>query len=595
MRSIGILVLTLVMGLTSVEESHAQLGKLKKKVTNKVKTEERKAKKAISNTKKTGNLPKTTETTTPSVKPTTPSASKTPTGNNNTPKITGGKTSEEECKGASTYFRTAYRELGKVLNPEEGAEELSIREMEVKVEQVREVWLPKIKDRDPNCNTGKLEAEAKRAEEIINQKKGDGFFMPQGDYTASGVWEKLVVDSPIEYGSEVNTQSLTLHGNMGPIEGTMSFPANELNPEYFVFKIKNFGNGAIIPIEDEHGKVVYYQMPIMDGDEILALIVLSNQHDRQGLETLIKEQTQLSIEKKNLDPFIKKNLGKVLVSNEGPIYVNGKKGGQAVANEVALIDSFNLGEPLWARIVIKDNMTPIELLKMSGFPPAGKIGVAIVTKILVDGKLVGQDMLRCTKAADIKITNEATSYREAVFKPNGNVQDAYGEGFKGIFEQNPSIGKHTLEIQKWAVNYNIVDTTAGEGENKFPLEVLMATSGELTINITPESWKPFCNSGESNYGPTQGVVNNSSKSILALAKKEAARAGWKEKPFACRYVGKYEKYHEVTGVHMYPVYKEAVKSRMPNGSIVEQIILMANGAFYGVGSGTHRFLPPKCN
>ncbi|WP_431174220.1 hypothetical protein [Flagellimonas flava] len=471
-------------------------------------------------------------------------------------------------------------------------EEPSIPEMEATIEQVKTVWLKQIKDRDPNCDTSNLEAELAKAEEFVKEKKSGFFLMQQGDYTVTGIWDKLTVDGSVEYGRETNTQSFTLEGSLGQLEGTMSSPAGEENSEYFVFEIKNFGNGVIIPSPDADGNIEFYQFAVLNGEDILAMAFLSNNLDRNGLEKLADRRAKKNVEEANLDPFIKNNLGKILVSTEGPIFINGRENGQTGAAEVKLTTSLTLGQPIWFRTVMENNRTPMELLKLTGYPPVDKIGAAIRTKILFDGEEVGQDFFRCTKAEDVKIVNEATSYQEVGFKPNGPAQDAYREGFEGIASKNPKIGEHTLEIQKWAVNYNIVDP---ESENKFPLEVLMATSGKLQLKITENSWEPFCNSGENNYGPTSGVINSYSKSILALAKKEAVRSNWKETPFSCRYVGKYEKYHEVTGVHMYTVYKGAVKSRMPNGSIVEQIILMANGAFYGVGSNTHRYLPPNCN
>ncbi|MEX0359620.1 MAG: hypothetical protein AB3N10_01405, partial [Allomuricauda sp.] len=236
----------------------------------------------------------------------------------------------------TTYFKTAYKELGKVLNPQESAEELSVWDMEVKIKQVKTVWLKKIKDRDHNCDTSKLEAEVAKAEAYVKAKKGGVFFMPQGDYTITGVWDKLTVDGSVEYGRETNIQSFILQGSMGQLEGTMSSPAGEEKPEYFVFEIKNFGNGVIIPSPDANGNIEFYQFAVLNGEDILAMAYLSNNLDRNGLEKLADRRAKKKVEEANLDPFIKNNLGKVLVSTEGPIFVNGKENGQAGAAEVKL-------------------------------------------------------------------------------------------------------------------------------------------------------------------------------------------------------------------------------------------------------------------
>ncbi|MCL6265502.1 hypothetical protein [Flagellimonas myxillae] len=587
MKKLSIIVLMLSLGLGSIQNVHAQLGKLGKKVSNKVKMEERKIKKTINNAEKTGKLPKTKTDKISNI------SKNSNMGTTKTATSSIGIGGEENCKSTEYFFKNARKDLKKIQDDKDGLVDTSPFDMETILERVNN-YLEKIRARDPNCDTSKLEGEISDAKNYINEKKGSGTFMEVGTYVTTGIWKKFTIDGAVEFSWDKNKQPFTLEEVDVALKGELSFPSNETKPEYFTFEIKGLGNGVIIPVPTETGSGKIYQWALLNGEEILAIMYLGNNMSEEELKEVVAERTSEGIEQANLSTFTKNNLGKILVSTEGPIYANGKRDGHSSGTDITLTDSFTLGDPLWTRTFVEDHRTPIELLKLTGYPPAGKIGAAIRTRVIFDGKEVGQDFLRCTKPDDVKITNEATNYREAMFKPNGNAQDPYREGFEGIFALNPGYGEHTLEIQKWVVNYNVADTNAGEGENKFPLEVLMATSGELKVQITRDSWKPFCNSGGKNYGAIKGAKNHLASQLLAAVKREASKSGWKEKPQSAVYTETINVYHEITGVFMYSIIQGYITSLMPNGSRLEQGFQMVDGAYHGTIHGTQRYLPPTC-
>nr|WP_293301308.1 hypothetical protein [Allomuricauda sp.] len=581
MKEVIGIILFIALGLGNVQNAKAQLGKLGKKVSNKAKTEERKLKKSVSNIEKTGKLPKSGENRT------TPKSSPNPTSTN--PKQAEiGIGIEDGCKGTDYYFKMARKDLAKIMEPESDDENLSVFEMETVLKRVEDNYLKKIHDRDPNCNTSKLESEIAEAEKLINTKKGGSSFLPEGTYAATGVWESLEFGNVV-HGRYSNEQEIEIKGYLGDLKGALKYKSTGETPENVGVEIEGLGIGAIVPQKDESGNIEYYQLAIFQEKTLMAMVFFSNTKSRDALEKIMEQRSKEKVEKANLEPFIKNNLGKVLVSTEGPIYANGKKEGQATATDIELTNSFTFGNSAWVRIITKEDRPPMELLKLIGFPPAGEMGAAIRTRILFDGEEVGQDLFRAVRGDDLKVVNEWKHYREPFFLPNGPAQDAYREGIEGIFSKNPSIGEHTMEIQKWVVNINVTDGKT------FPLEVMMATSGPLKIKVTEQGWKTFCNSGSSNYGATTGATNDLSKSLLAAVKREAAKSGWKEKPSQAVHTKSTKVYHEITGKYMYTIHEGYVQSKMPNGARLEQGFQMVDGSYHGTIHGTQRYLPAICN
>lgn len=593
MKKLSFILLMLFLGAGSIPNAQAQLGKLGKKVSNKVKTEERKAKKAVSNTKKTGKLPKTGKTSVPAVKtPTT--GNPTSAGSPSMPSVPG--TGEAGCKNTESYFKLARKDLDRIRKPDPNAEPLSIADMKGVVKRVEEQWIPKIEMRDPRCDKTKLESEVQEVKDLIEGKKADAAFITVGTYNTTGVWETVEFGS-MEFEKFTNKQSIKLNGPLGNLEGHLVQKATEDNPEATAFDIEGLGQGAILPHKDAAGNIPYYQMAVIQDQKPVAIILFSNTKTREELEQAMDQRAQERLEKENLDPFVKDNLGKIVISTHGPIFKNGKEKGKEGAPVVPLTTSLELGQGFWVRVIMDKNKAPMKHLALTGYPPAGEIGTAIRTRIFFDGEEVGQDLLRCTKPEDVEIVTNATSYREKGFDPNGAAQDAYREGFEGIFAKNPSYGEHIVEFKKYIVNYNVINTEAGEGEEKFPLEVLLAESGPIKVTITENSWKPFCNSGENNYGPTTGVVNGLARTLFSVVKDQAAKEGWLETPEKEKvvYTGSTKVYHEVTGVYMYTIHEGYVRSRMPNGAQLEQGFQMVDGSYHGTIHGTQRYLPPKCN
>lgn len=579
-KMIGI-ILFIALGLGNVQSAKAQLGKLGKKVSNKAKTEERKLKKNVSNIEKTGKLPKVNKTDSSSEPLHTPT--------NTAPQQTEiDVEAEDGCTGTDYYFNLARKDLSKIKESGNSEEKLSVFDMQNILNRVKDTYLKKIKARDPNCDTSKLEQEIAEAEKQLKDTKGGTTFLPEGTYTTSGVWENIIF-GPITHGRYSNEQQIKIKGPLGNLEGSLKYKSTESNPEFVGVEIKGLGAGVIVPQQNDSGNIEYYQLGILQGETIMAMIFFSNTKDRNALEKIIEQRSKEKAERANLEPFIKNNLGKILVSTEGPIYANGKKGGQIGANNIQLTDSFVLGQPVWVRIFVEGDRTPMEHLKLTGYPPAGEIGAGIRTRILFDGEEVGHDFLRAVKGDALKAVNEWKHYREPFFVPNGPAQDAYREGIEGIFSKNPSLGEHTLEIQKWVVNSNVTDG------KEFPLEIMMATSGPLKVMVTEDSWKPFCNSGSNNYGATSGAVNNLSKSILAAVQREATKSTWKERPISAVHTKSTKIYHELTGKYMYTIHEGFVQSKMPNGARLEQGFEIVDGNYHGTVHNTQHYLPPNCN
>lgn len=587
------IVLTVFFGLVCHQSMDAQLGKLGKKVSNKIKTEERKAKKVISNTEKTGKLPKTTGTTIPDVKtPTTGNSTSTPNVRKNAPampSVSGGE--EAACKNTESYFKLARKDLAKIMNSESDAESRSIADLEGILKRIKEYWKERILIRDESCDTSKLDAEIHEAKNLIEDRKANATFLKLGRYATTGIWENIEFGA-MNFTPFTNEQAIKLNGPLGNYEGKLMYKSTEAKPEAVSFDIDNFGQGIIQPINDVAGNTEYHQMAVVKDEKPIAMILFSDTKSRAELEKIIENQVKERIEKENLDPFVENNLGKILVSTQGPIFANGKVGGKDGASEIKLTQSIELGQDVWVRVFVKDNKPPMYHLAFTGFPPSGEGGAAISTKIYFDGEEVGKDLFIAVMGDDPKITNEWKSYREPFFEQNGPAQNAYREGIEGIFSKNPKVGAHELRIKKYVVNHNVSDPS---GNGEYPLETEISDSGPIKVTITENSWKSFCNSGSSNYAPSTGAVNELSKSLLAVVKQQAVKEGWAEKPRSAVHTKSVKVYHEISGVHLHTEHWGFVQSFMQNGARLEQGFMMKNRSYYGTDHGTQRYLPPNCN
>ncbi|SHG53222.1 hypothetical protein [Flagellimonas flava] len=588
MKTTLTLVAALFFGFGCMQNTEAQLlGKLKKKAEKKVE----KAIDAKPDTKKS--VPQKPSVTKPTTTSKTTASKTSSTTKGNASQSIGHKEGkgEEGCKNTESYFKLARKDLAKIMTPEPDSEPLAIAEMEGILKRVESQWLEKIKTRDPNCDTSALENEMDEAQSAIDEKKTNSSYLPIGKYECTGVWDELVFGTS-SFERYSNKQDFEIKGTLGTYKGQLKYKADGPMPESVGVNFEGLGQAVIVPKKDDKGNVEYHQLAFIQGDKPVAVVFFSNKKSKADLQELMSKRSMEKLDRADLDPFTRKNLGKFLVSTQGPIYANGKIDGKDNSDNIKFINSFILGQDVWLRMFNKDNRTMMEHLMLTGFPPAGKGGGAIKTELYFNGELVGKDFLRATKGDDAEATNTWKHYREPFFESKGDAQDAFREGIEGIFAKNPSYGEHDFRIKRYIVNYNVMGS---EKKEDFPLQIEIADSGPLKMKITAESWRVLCNTGGSNYGPVQGSKNNLANQLLAAIKREASRSNWKETPKSAVHTKSTKIYHELTGNYMYTIHEGYVISSMPNGSRIEQGFQMVDGSYHATISGTQRYLPPKCN